>query len=449
MSKRSTESPQKECPKRKKIKKNTPSINLNYPYKSSAAESSSAGINPPFLDPNGPLFDNGDQLVINTKAPISILNRAIGIKTDNTLSINDNDQLSVNVDCEGPLEITESGLNLKYDESLRVDDDWELGINVPQDQPFEIARNGLNIRLDDTLLIDRDESTGKYELGVSLNHSGPITADSEGIDLEYDTSTLKVQNIQGNNALGVKLKDNNPISRDRDGIFLLYNTNDFQDDNTHGLSLKYSMQYLSPYSWYEAGNADLVSGTMYIRTSGTTNWSTAYHLLLANSCGLINGMMHLRLDRSKFYNAGQQTELNKVQFTLVINVSGKGYNPSNMTAGTAHPVNSMLETFNPNPRATQLSQVVFPVGRDWYEPAAGNGTQFTFVPKGLNGAGFGTSMWSFWVAKAKDDTNYVIVMSFDLSKTAGDTWFQPGYIQGIMDSGELYFNYQGSMPLLN
>lgn len=444
--KRNAESPDGKCAKRKKAPRNTPSINLNYPYQTASNETI-GGINPPFLDPNGPLVDNGDQLLLKTKPPIAILNKAVGIKIDNSLHVDENNQLGINVDCEGPLDILENGLNIKTDNSLWVDD-WELGVQIAAQQPVSIEPEGITVHVDDTLLIEENTETGKHEIGVHLNLDGPITADAAGVDLEYDSSTLQVTNISGNNALGVKIKQDNPITKDKDGIFLLFNSSDFKDDSGQGLSLKQPMNYLSPYCWYEAGNSDLVSSTLYIRTSGTTNWNTGYHLLLTNSCGLINGMIHLRLDRSTFSNPGPQTETNKVMFTLALNITGEGYNPSNMSGGKAYPLSSMINTFKPNPRAVEKSGIVFPSGRDWYEAYNTYGPQLTFIPKGLNDAGFGVSYWSYWVAKASNNTNYLIVMNFYLDKTAGSSWFQTGRVQGIMDTGELYFNYQGSMPQL-
>nr|WJJ54621.1 MAG: fiber protein [Otus scops adenovirus] len=228
----------------------TPSnFDLVYPF---WFEIETPEINPPFLDPSGPLYGMNGKLYIRLRPPIAEINKAVGLRTDGSLRVNNsgqlglnvqtgagigsnadglsvlvdgksigfdtNGQLQVNVEPQGPLEITSEGLDIKVDNTTIEVDSWELSVKLDPDEPIDAGPNGMKLNIDDTLLIAPHDTTGVMELGVHLNPKGPVTADENGIDLEIDPNTLKNVTADDNTTLTVKLSPQGGITSSENGI---------------------------------------------------------------------------------------------------------------------------------------------------------------------------------------------------------------------------------------
>ncbi|BBJ21556.1 fiber protein [Crane-associated adenovirus 1] len=219
------------CAKRKKVATGDRTINIVYPLWYEVGESD---LNPPLIEPDGPLYDDNGKLNIHVSAPLSKANKTLSLNHDSTLETTEEGQLSVKINPEGPLEVSPDGLNIKIDDSLHIDDDWELGLKLKEDQPFKSTLNGLELVVDDTLLID---NSPPYELGVHLSQNGPITADTDGIDLEYDPSTLKIQDGINGKELAVNISPNGGIINEYDGLSIKYNPSSINIGN-EGIEVK-------------------------------------------------------------------------------------------------------------------------------------------------------------------------------------------------------------------
>ncbi|BCZ16711.1 fiber protein [Aviadenovirus bubonis] len=225
-------------------------------------------ITPPFLDPDGPLYNNEGKLSIRLQQPIAEINKSVGLLMDNTLGVNrdgqlglkvssgqgiqvtaeglsvmtdnksitfnENGQIQVHVDSEGPLEVTDEGLNVKVDTTtIEVDDSWKLAVKLDPQEPIDSGPEGLRLNIDDTMLVAEDSDTGLYELGVHLNAEGPITADTNGLDLEIDPKSLQNEQINGATALAVKLVPDGGLITTESGIKTnVDNTSVLIDNNT-------------------------------------------------------------------------------------------------------------------------------------------------------------------------------------------------------------------------
>lgn len=422
-------------------KRNTSSeLDLNYPFWFKGKD---PDINPPFIDPEGPLFVNDGQLSLQTTRPIAVINKGVGILTDHSLTVNNQNALSVNIDPEGPLHVSEDGIDLKYNTTLEATD-WELGVKIGPEEPIDYNEQGLYLKVDDTLLVEQNE------LGVHLNPDGPVTADTNGIDLEIDSS-LTIVTIHNEKALSVKVKANNPLSKDNDGLFLLYNNNDFNDNGQRGLSLKYPINYLSPYCYIESGNKDLSSSSIKVMTLSQTVWNMQYYMMLTNSSGIVNGMIILRLDRSSITTPGTGPSDNPgLRFTVIINPTGSGYNPSEFPSVSAQPTESLNSSFVPRIMPTETAVVPSNDANQWYERCFTIGSEVTFYPIGDSATQYVASYCCTWPAKAKTDQTPIVVMSFDCRFRSGTglDWYTEGSQRGLFNSGEIYFNYHGSLPEL-
>lgn len=239
-------------------------IDLSYPY-NYVPDSSTSVINPPFLNPNGPLYDSAGGLNLKCSLPLDVSNKSLVLRTDSSLETNDRGQLSINVDSQGPLVVGENGLDLDHDDTLETND-WKLSVNFAEAQPISVTRNGITINVDDTMLIDRNDQN-QYELGVHLNHSGPITADSNGVDLEINENSLQV--TEG--VLSVKVTP--PIITHSGGLTL-------DTDSTLVLAdSKLKVNALAPLNIqntglgvnYDADTMELKNGKLAVKSSALTN----------------------------------------------------------------------------------------------------------------------------------------------------------------------------------
>lgn len=388
-----------EAPKRRAI---SSTVDLNYPY---AYQPANTTLNPPLIDPSGPLYDNGGKLTVAVADPIIIANKRIGLNYDASLIVNKK-KIGVNVDTEGPIETTNDGLNIRTNNTLHVDEDWELGVKLDQTQPIDYTAAGLCINVDETLLIADNDAGDKKELGVHLNHNGPLNADSDGLDLDYDESlqvipynsvpklgiridsespfkvlpgglsmkidqnTLQItdgklavkssgmSNItvdprtmtsttnEGTTTIGVKLA-RGVIVADSNGIKLLFDNNDFIDSEQLGLQTRTPISYLSPYCIYECGDKRLNTFTSQVRSNNNVNWECTYYVFMANSSGIVNASMMFLLDKQHINSMGTPPRTTTTfRATFVLNISG---NPN-----TSHSQsNSDTPQLVPNTSATR------------------------------------------------------------------------------------------------
>lgn len=203
-------------------------LDLVYPFWLQNSSSGGGGggsggnpsLNPPFIDPNGPLYVQNSLLYVKTTAPVEVQNNSLMLAYDSSLGLNTRNQLQVKVDSEGPVRISEDGLDIAADPStLEVDDEWELAVKLDPSGPLTASSAGISINVDDTLLIEDDDANQAKELGVHLNPNGPITADQDGLDLEIDSQTMVVKNSgTSGGVLGVLLKPSGGLQSSIQGI---------------------------------------------------------------------------------------------------------------------------------------------------------------------------------------------------------------------------------------
>lgn len=210
------------------------------------------------LIPNDPLYANNDQLYVRLTNPIANVQKSIGLKTDDTLTLDSSGQvgvkvsngkglmsssaglaintdgetlvfgpdgsLEVNLEPNGPLLKSTNGIEIQVDPSTLEVDNWELGVKLDPDEPVDAGPDGLRLNVDDTLLVATNAVSGKTELGVHLNPAGPITADDQGLDLDVDATTLRVDSGTAGGILGVKLKTGGGLESDSNGIYVSVTT---------------------------------------------------------------------------------------------------------------------------------------------------------------------------------------------------------------------------------
>lgn len=239
------------APSRKRPRATAAQVDLIYPF---WYQADAPSVNPPFLDPSGPLYDKDGKLSIRLQAPVAEVNKSVGLLYDGTMGINNAGQIGMRINTTEGLEATDTGLAIKTDLKtvgfdptgqlqvmldpdgpivtgadgleLQVDSatlevtDWELGVKLDPNEPIDAGAKGLVLNLDETLLVDTGATSGKPELGVHLNPNGPVTADSNGIDLEVDPNTMEVDTATGAGVLGVKIKSGGGIESGADGIFV-------------------------------------------------------------------------------------------------------------------------------------------------------------------------------------------------------------------------------------
>ncbi|APY28364.1 fiber 2 [Psittacine aviadenovirus B] len=198
------------------------SVNLVYPfwYNVSPPE-----LNPPFLDSSGPLYEQDGRLALRLSNPITEQNRSVALNYDTTtLGLTSAGELTVQVDPEGPLDASNDGLTVKVDGiTIEVDQDWDLAVKTDPEGPIQAnGSQGLSINVDDTLLIAQDPSSQQYELGLNLSTAGPLTADENGLDIEYDQQSMQLLSPTGTSSgplLAVKLKPGGGLQKGADGLF--------------------------------------------------------------------------------------------------------------------------------------------------------------------------------------------------------------------------------------
>ncbi|WPS63627.1 fiber 1 [Aviadenovirus phalacrocoracidae] len=250
-------------------------VDLLYPFTRSTGTGTTTLTAPisrsPFsLDPDGPLVLHDNSLSVNVRTPLVNSRKRIALQYDGNTLYQNNGMLSVKtdpkdgitvgpdglalklgnglektesglvgvkIDFEGPVNVSEDGINVKINDTLEVDQDWELGVRLNDEEPIGYNGFGLTLRVDDTLLVERNPDTKMHELGVHLNERGPLTADQDGVDLEWDTDSLRVTS-DPSPKLAVKLNPTGPIVSDESGLTLGVDTDCLKIDNGKKLSVR-------------------------------------------------------------------------------------------------------------------------------------------------------------------------------------------------------------------
>nr|ANQ43481.1 fiber [Fowl adenovirus 8b] len=337
-------------------------------------------LNPPFLDPNGPLAVQNSLLKVNTAAPITVTNKALTLAYEpESLELTNQQQLAVKIDPEGPLKATTEGIQLSVDPTtLEVDDvDWELTVKLDPDGPLDSSAAGITVRVDETLLIEDAGSGQGKELGVNLNPTGPITADEQGLDLEIDNQTLKVNSVTGggvlavqlksqggltvqtdgiqvntqnsitvtNGALDVKVAANGPLESTDTGLTLNYDPGDFTV-NAGTLSIIRDPALVAN-AYLTSGASTLQQFTAKSENSSQFSFPCAYYLQQWLSDGLIFSSLYLKLDRAQFTNipTGENYQ-NAKYFTFWVG-AGTSFNLSTLTQPTITPNTTQWNAFAP------------------------------------------------------------------------------------------------------
>ena len=392
-------------------------LDLVYPfwYENSSTGGGSGGnpsINPPLLDPSGPLYVQNNMLKVRTGAPIELNNGSITLAYDDTLTLDNQNKLQINVEPNGPLRSTPDGLDLITDNTLEVDN-WELGVKLDPDGPIDASASGLNINIDETLLVAEDSTNQRYELGVHLNQDGPITADSDGLDLEINPETLTVTNPsntggvlsvllkpQGGlqtsilgigvavdrtlaieqDTVEVKLDPDGPLIASDNGVNLSYDTTDFTVQG--GKLTLTKTPTTSAIAKLTSGSSTMTSFTAILSNSSQQNFNCSYYLQQWLLDGLILTSLYIKLDRDHFTNMSTvPANQNAKWFTFWITASST-FNLSNIDTPTIEPSTVQWNAFLPASNYSQPESFQYgtsgSVTNMYYEPSSG--ALQTFMP---------------------------------------------------------------------
>lgn len=378
---------------------NAAQVDLVYPFWHTPDVN--GGLNPPFLDSNGPLVDQNGTLYLNVSKPIVIKNRAVDLAHDDSLAVNGNGELEVNIEPNGPLELTPNGLDVKVDQlSLEVVD-WELCVKLDPDGCIDTSTDGLVVNIDETLLVD------SRELGVHLNPIGPITADSDGLDLEIDPQTLQVDATSGAGVLGVHLKNqgglqagvsgigvavdkslqiqsntvevkpdpNGPLTVDQDGLNLNIDTTTL---SVTGGKLSVISSGGKTVPTYTSGFGNLSTYTATFVNSSSHRFNCSYYLQQWNVSGLLLTSLYLKIDSTTMGARPSDTAaVNAKWFTFWVS-SFAACNPSNLSTGTVNPPSLTMTQFEPMANRSLSSSWNY-APNSYYEPESGEFQLFSPV----------------------------------------------------------------------
>ncbi|ANJ02500.1 fiber [Fowl aviadenovirus 7] len=336
-------------------------------------------LNPPFLDPNGPLTVQNNLLKVNTTTPIAVTNKALTLAYESdSLELTNQQQLAVKIDPEGPLKATTEGIQLSVDPTTLEVDEWELTVKLDPNGPLDSSATGITVRVDETLLIDVDSSGQGKELGVHLNPDGPITADEDGLDLEIDNQTLKVDNsVPGGGVLAVQLRSQGGLTVQTDGIQVntqnsITVTNGALDvrvaaggpleSTATGLALKYNPgdftvnagtlsiirdPALVANAYLTSGASTLQKFTAKSENSSQFSFPCAYYLQQWLSDGLIFSSLYLKLDRAQFPTMQTDDQYQNARYFTFWVGAGTSFNLSNLTEPTITPNTTQWNAFEP------------------------------------------------------------------------------------------------------
>ncbi|AGX93316.1 fiber [turkey adenovirus 4] len=388
-------------------------LDLVYPFwYESTSTGGNPSVNPPLLDPSGPLYVQSNMLKVRTAAPVEVANGSITLAYDDTLTLDDQNKLQINVEPNGPLRSTPDGLDLAIDSTLEVDN-WELGVKLNPAGPIDASAAGLDINVDETLLVAEDSTNQRYELGVHLNPNGPITADSDGLDLEINPETLTVTNdsntggvlsvvlkpqggLQSSllgigvavdrtltidqNTVEVKIDPTGPLTSSDNGLSLDYDTTDFSVQAGKLSLLK--TPTVSANAKLTSGSSTMTAFSAYIANSSQQNFNCSYYLQQWLVDGLIMTSLYLKLDRAHFSNMGSdESSRNAKWFTFWIS-STSNFNLSNISEPTIEPSTVQWNAFLPASNYSQPASFQYTtsggVTNMYYQPSSG--AMQTFLP---------------------------------------------------------------------
>lgn len=412
------------------------------------------------IDSEGPLSSTEDGLTIRTNdsleldvdwdlgvrfapvQPFDIRPCGIVLNIDDTLLVDQNPEtedyeLGVHLSHEGPLTSDEHGLDIDFDDSLKLvelNGAKALAVNLHPPGPLMLTETGITLNTDISLGVSKDG-----ELGLKLNTDGALSFSESGLTLVTD-KTLGVVTDNGISKLGVKLNDGGPLLADGNGLLLLYNTRDFRNDATKGLTLTKDITYLSPYSCLKSGSPALDNFGARVRSDTARYWPCAYYLYLANSSGIVNGLLRVRVDRHRITDVGSGAR-SSLSFTFVIDVNeSQGFTHSQMGAITTTPPNTS-SSYVPDAEADQTEFSIAGPNSEWF--SRHNGQIREFQPLGINFM-FTPGKYSYWVARNVDNNQRVVVLSVSVNTgTSTNDWYTTR--NGSIVTGELPVSFQGNL----
>lgn len=392
-----------------------PEIDLVYPF---GYVTEPVGLNPPFLEGNGPLVDQDGKLTLRVTTPIVIASNSVALAHDPSLTVDGNGQLAVAVEPESALDITADGLEVKVDNvTVEVNDDWELAVKLDPNGCIESTSTGINVNVDDTLLVEPG-TDGKPELGVHLNTNGPITADSNGIDLEVNPNMFTINTSSGAGVLELNLKSTGGLQVGSSGLGVAVdqsleitnNTLEVKPDPAGPLAVTDSglaLQYDTSEFTINGGKLALIpnpnpAGSVLTLTSGSANLSSttanivglhnkyncSYYLQQWNQQGLLTSSLYLKLDSTTMGTRPSPSSHEPFQFWVSSYTTE--CNPSGLSTPTILPAGTNSNLFEPLPNRANPTVWNFKDG-EYFNPNSGIiGYRQTTVPSITQDFGTGT-----------------------------------------------------------
>nr|WGL40817.1 fiber-2 [Tawny frogmouth aviadenovirus A] len=384
-----------------------------------------------------------------------------------------NDSIIPEPDPSGPITETQKKLNLNYDtkslELQTTDSKHSLAVRLDSTGPIQSSDSGLTLQLNTNGGLENSS-------GLGVKVSAPIQTNSSGLGLNIDNATLEVSNGQlkvkggsglvsvdnktikynGSQQLSVNLNSQTPIVADNSGVKLLYNSDDFYEDVSKGLSLFTPGKYLSPYCVMEIGSKNLDNYEKYkVQAESKKLWRCNVYACLANSGGIVNGIITLLINKNQITDLGTGTS-GGINFTFVLNPSDNGEttycyveSPTTIPAEEKNKILSIMTPIPPPSSIGVFNGIPAKSTNDWYKGAKPIGTIVSFRPMGTgmtwNQSTVTYSQATPLPASSRASSSLPDVMVFNYGCFSTDNWFNSPN-EKTMFTGPIPFSYWGTLP---